>query len=82
MFMKHLKQHVTYQANREDRCSGHFFEGRFYSRALLDEHAVVAAMTYVDLSPIRACITQYTEQYKAASGYTLVRIAENTSTRL
>ena len=29
MFMKHLKQPIAYQANREDRCSGHFFEGRF-----------------------------------------------------
>jgi hypothetical protein len=34
MYMKHLKQPIAYQANREDRCSGHFFEGRFYSRAL------------------------------------------------
>jgi hypothetical protein len=34
MYLKHLKQPIAYQANREDRCSGHFFEGRFYSRAL------------------------------------------------
>ncbi|MDG1204090.1 MAG: hypothetical protein P8N51_01830 [Pseudomonadales bacterium] len=37
MFMKHLKQPISYQANREDRCSGHVFEGRFYSGALLDD---------------------------------------------
>ena len=82
MFMKHLKQPVTYQANREDRCSGHFFEGRFYSRALLDEHAVIAAMAYVDLNPIRARITQHIEQYKAASGNTVAEIAKNTPARL
>mgnify|MGYP006085397397 FL=1 len=56
MFMKHLKQPIAYQANKEDRCSGHFFEGRFYSGALLDENAVIAAMAYVDLNPIRAKI--------------------------
>jgi hypothetical protein len=82
MFMKHLKQPIAYQANREDRCSGHFFEGRFYSGALLDENAVIAAMAYVDLNPIRARITQHIEQYKAASGYTRVSIAKNTPTRL
>jgi REP element-mobilizing transposase RayT len=82
MFMKHLKQPIAYQANREDRCSGHFFEGRFYSGALLDENAVIAAMAYVDLNPIRARITQHIEQYKAASGYTRARIATNTPTRL
>jgi REP element-mobilizing transposase RayT len=60
MFMKHLKQPIAYQANREDRCSGHFFEGRFYSGALLDENAVIAAMAYVDLNPIRARIAKNT----------------------
>ena len=82
MFMKHLKQPISYQANREDKCSGHFFEGRFYSGALLDENAVIAAMAYVDLNPIRARITQHIEQYKAASSYTRARIAKNTPTRL
>ena len=69
MFMKHLKQPVAYQANKEDGCSGHFFEGRFYSGALLDENAVVAAMAYVDLNPVRARIVKHIAEYKAASGY-------------
>jgi hypothetical protein len=81
MLMKHLKQPIAYQANREDRCSGHFFEGRFYSGALLDENAVIAAMAYVDLNPIRARITQHIEQYKATSGYKRVRISKNTPAR-
>lgn len=82
MFMKHLKQPIAYRANREDRCSGHFFEGRFYSGALLDEDAVVAAMAYVDLNPIRARITKDIQRYKSASGYTRTRIAQNTPARL
>ena len=48
MFMKHLKQPIAYQANKEDHCTGHFFEGRFYSGALFDESAAIAAMPYVD----------------------------------
>lgn len=53
-FMKHLKQPVARRANLEDGCTGHFFEQRFYSGALLTEEALVAAMAYVDLNPVRA----------------------------
>ena len=53
-FMKHLKQPIARRANLEDECGGHFFEHRFYSGALLTEEALVAAMVYVDLNPVRA----------------------------
>ena len=53
-FMKHLKQPIAWRANREDGCTGHFFEGRFYSGALLDEAAITNALAYVDLNPVRA----------------------------
>ncbi len=61
-FMKHLKQPVARRANQEDGCSGHFFEGRYYSGALLNENAVVAAMAYVDLNPVRAKIVHHLEE--------------------
>jgi len=82
MFMKHLKQPVAYQANKEDGCGGHFFEGRFYSGALLDENAVIAAMAYVDLNPVRAKIVQHIDEYKAASGHKRAQVAINTAERL
>lgn len=52
--MKELNFEIALQANKEDRCSGHFWEGRFKSQALLDEKALLAAMTYTDLNPVRA----------------------------
>jgi len=82
MFMKHLKQPVAYKANKEDRCSGHFFEGRFYSGALLNENAIIATMAYVDLNPVRAKLVQHIDEYKAASGYKRSRVAINTPERL
>jgi len=66
-FMKHLKQPIARRANMEDGCKGHFFEQRFYSGALLSERAIIAAMTYVDINPIRAKIAETLAQCEDTS---------------
>lgn len=53
-FNKLLKEPIARRANRENGCTGHFWEGRFKSIRLLDEAAVLGCMVYVDLNPRRA----------------------------
>lgn len=81
-FMKHLKQPIALRANKEDDSGGHFFEARFYSGALLSDDAVLAAMAYVDLNPVRAKIARSLEQCKHTSIALRLKHLENSLARL
>ena len=63
-FMKFLKQPIARRANAEEKTSGHFFEQRFWSGALLTDRAVKSAMLYIDLNPSRALIARCVEDIK------------------
>ena len=79
-FMKHLKQPIARRANEESGTKGHFYEQRYYSGALLTEAALLAAMAYVDLNPVRAGLAERIEACRDTS--IAERLRENSAAAL
>lgn len=72
-FMKYLCEHISRKANAEEGRKGRFWEGRFGSKRLHDEAAMLACSMYVDLNPIRANLAQTPEQSRHTSAFDRIR---------
>ena len=64
-----LCEPIARRANREDGCTGRFWEGRFKSQTLLDDAAVLTCAVHVDLNPVLAGIVQKPDECEYASAY-------------
>ena len=63
LLMAHARRY-----HRHYHTSGHVWQGRFKSQALLDDAAILACSVYVDLNPIRAGVAETPEQSEYTSG--------------
>jgi len=55
-WMRYFSQYIAVRGNREDGCGGHFWDGRFKDKLLLDVASILRCMLYVDLNLVRAAM--------------------------
>ena len=61
-FMKSVSEDIAIRANREDGCTGRFWEGRFKCQRIETEAAALGCAVYVDLNPVRAGMAKTPEE--------------------
>ena len=61
-WMRCTAETIARRANKEEECSGRFWEGRFKAQEILDEAGLLACAAYVDLNPVRAALAQTPEE--------------------
>ncbi|MEM9366900.1 MAG: hypothetical protein AAGD07_12975 [Planctomycetota bacterium] len=68
-FMRALAEPIARMANKQDECTGRFWEGRFKAQRIVDEAGLLACSMYVDLNPVRAAIAGSPEECPHTSAY-------------
>jgi hypothetical protein len=68
-FMRALAEPIARLANRQDECTGRFWEGRFKAQRIVDEAGLLACAMYVDLNPVRAAIASSPDRSVHTSAY-------------
>jgi hypothetical protein len=72
-FMRALSEPIARLANKQDECTGRFWEGRFKAQRIVDEAGLLACAMYVDLNPIRAAMAESPEQAVHTSAYDRIK---------
>jgi len=60
-FNRCLNENIAVRANREDDCTGRFWEGRFKCQRVSELVAILLCAAYIDLNPVRAGVAETLE---------------------
>jgi len=76
LFMKHINSNYAIYANKKQKRSGHFWQGRFYSRYIHSEAYHYTLIRYIEQNPIEAGLATRVGEYP----YTLAALITNGQT--
>ncbi len=72
LFMKHINSNYAIYFNRKSSRSGHFWQGRFYSRYVSDEMYYYTLIRYIEQNPIEAKIVSKIGEYPYTLAATII----------
>jgi hypothetical protein len=78
-FMRALSEPIARLANRQDECTGSFWEGRFKAQRITDEAGLLACSMYVDLNPVRAAMAETPEKSVHTSAFDRIEAMKGTT---
>jgi hypothetical protein len=76
LFMKHINSNYAIYANKKQKRSGHFWQGRFYSRYVVNDTYFYTLIRYIEQNPIEAGLVSMVGEYP----YTLGSVIANRQT--
>ena len=76
LFMKHINSNYAIYANKKQKRSGHFWQGRFYSRYVANEYYYYTLIRYIEQNPVEAGMADRVSVYP----YTLGAVIANRQT--
>ena len=72
LFMKHINSNYAIYFNKKNSRSGHFWQGRFYSRYITDETYYYTLIRYIEQNPIEAKIASRIGEYAYTLGAEII----------
>jgi len=72
LFMKHINSNYAIYANKKQNRSGHFWQGRFYSRYITNDDYYYTLIRYIEQNPIGAKIVKKVGEYPYTLGAVIV----------
>jgi len=76
LFMKQINSNYAIYANKKQKRSGHFWQGRFYSRYIVSDDYYYTLIRYIEQNPIEAGLVERVGEYP----YTLGAVIANRQT--